>query len=176
MTEEEYIDVIIENIFATEHRREYKREYYMQHKDYHLQKYQDWCKENPVQAKAIQDRWRASNPHYQRDYQRKRKAATESLIFEFLDNGFGSDIDGYISYLRNRGIPKQHIKWFQVDVRKHLEKSEEEVKRIIETNRGGNQTSRPEEVIRSRGRGKNPAYPRQGQEVWTHTRVSKEKE
>ena len=121
MTEEECIDVIIENIFATEHLREYKREYYGQHKAYHYQKHLDWCKDNPVQAKAIQDRWRASNPHYQCDYQRKRKAATEPLIFEFLDNGFGSDIDGYITYLRNRGIPEQHIRWFLKDVEKIIE-------------------------------------------------------
>lgn len=120
MTEEEYIDIIIENIFATEHLREYKREYYMQHKAYHYQKHLDWCKDNQVQAKAIQDRWRASNPYYQRDYQRKRKAVTESLIFQFLDNGVGGDIDGYVTYLRNRGVPERHLKWVLKDVQKYI--------------------------------------------------------
>lgn len=118
MTEEEYIGVIIENIFATEHLREYKREYYRQHRDRYNQQYLKWCRDNPQQAKAIRDRWLVKRPHYQRDYRRKRKAATEPLVFEFLDNGPGSDIDGYITYLRNRGVPEQHIRWFKVDIKK----------------------------------------------------------
>ena len=101
--------------------KEYRHGYYAEHKDYHHQKYRDWCKNNPVQATAIQKRWRDRNPHYYRDYMRKRKAITEPLIFQFLDNGFDSDIDGYIFYLRSRGIPEKHIRWFKVDVQKHLE-------------------------------------------------------
>ena len=100
--------------------KEYKKVYYQQHKDHYNQLVADWRKDNPIRAKAIADCWLAKHPHYQRDYQRKRKAATEPLIFEFLDNGSGSDIDGYISYLRNRGVTEQHIRWFKVDVRKHL--------------------------------------------------------
>lgn len=101
--------------------KEYKTEYYQQHKDRNLQQYLKWCKDNPKSAKAIQDRWLAKNPHYSRDYQRKRKMATDPLIFQFLDNGFSGDIEGYVTYLRNRGVPEQHIKWFKVDVKKHLE-------------------------------------------------------
>ena len=105
--------------------KEYKTEYYKQHKGRYMQLVAEWRKANPIQSKAIADRWLAKHPHYQRDYQRKRKAATEPLIFEFLDNGFGTDIqdksiDGYISYLQNRGIPEQHINWFKVDVQKYL--------------------------------------------------------
>ena len=121
MNEEEYINVIIENIFATEHQKEYKREYCKQHRDRYNQQYLKWCRENPKKAKAIRDRWLAKNPHYQRDHQRKRKAVTDSLIFRFLDNGLGSDMEGYISYLRNRGVPKQHVKWFRKDMEKIIE-------------------------------------------------------
>ena len=124
MNEEEYINKMIENILATEHQKEYKREYYLQHKDRYNQQYLKWCRDNPKQAKAIRDRWLANNPHYQRDHQRKRKAATEPLIFEFLDNGFGSDIDSYIFYLRNRGVPEKHINWFKKDMEKIIEKGD----------------------------------------------------
>ncbi|GAH25108.1 unnamed protein product [marine sediment metagenome] len=102
--------------------KEYRHNYYIQHKDYHYQKYRDWCNENQEGAAAIQKRWRDAHPHYYRDYMRKRKATTELLIFEFLDNGFGSHIDGYMIYLRNRGVPEKHINWFKVDVQKHLQK------------------------------------------------------
>ena len=121
MTEEEYIDKIIEDIFATEHQKEYKREYYKQHRDRYNQQYLKWCRDNPKKAKAIRDRWLANNPHYSRDYERKRKTVTESLIFQFLDNGFGSDIDGYIAYLRNRGVLEQHIGWFRKGMKKMIE-------------------------------------------------------
>ena len=119
MSEEEYIDVIIENIFATEHQKEYKREYYKQHRDRYNQQRLKWCRNNPNSAKAITDRWFATRPHYQRDYQRKRKAAAEPLIFEFVDC-FGGDMGGFITYLRNRGVSEQHVNWFKVDVRKYL--------------------------------------------------------
>lgn len=101
--------------------KEYKTEYYKQHKDRYMQLVAEWRKANPIQTKAIADRWLSKHPHYQREYQRKRKAATEPLIFEFLDNDFGSDIDGYTTYLRNRGVSEQHIKWFKKDVQKYLE-------------------------------------------------------
>jgi len=105
---------------TTEQLTEYRHEYYTQHKDHHYQQYLKWCKDNPKKAKAIQDRWLAKNPHYQRDHQRKRKVVTEPLIFQFLDNGFNGDVDGFISYLQSKGVPEQHIKWFTVDVKKHL--------------------------------------------------------
>lgn len=98
----------------------YRHEYYEQHKEYHYQKYCDWCIDNPKGAAAIQKRWRTANPYYYRDYMRNRKAVTEPLIFEFLDNGFESDTDEYILYLRSRGISEKHIRWFQKDVQKHL--------------------------------------------------------
>lgn len=121
MTEEEYTDEMIENIiFATEQLKEYKREYYKQHRDKYNQQYLKWCKDNPKKAKAIRDRWLTNNPHYSRDYLRKRRAVTESLIFRFLDNGIGSDIDGYISYLRNRGVSERDIGWFRKDVQKYM--------------------------------------------------------
>ena len=46
----------------------------------------------------------------------------EPLIFQFLDNGFDEDIDGFVSYLRDEGIEELHIKWFVVDVSKLLNK------------------------------------------------------
>ena len=101
--------------------KEYQHKYYMQHKDIYYQQFRDWCKVNPKRVKVIQDKWLAKRPHYQRDYRRKRKATVEPLIFQFLDNGFGRDMDGYITYLRNRGVPEKHIRWFEVDVKKHLE-------------------------------------------------------
>ena len=104
-----------------EQQKEYRHEYYMQHKDYHYQKYRDWCKDNPVQAAAIQKRWRDAHPHYYRDYMRQRKAVTEPLVFEFLDNGFNGNLDGFITYLKGEGIPEQQLNWFKVDVKKHLE-------------------------------------------------------
>ena len=101
--------------------KEYKKAYYQQHKGHYKQLTAEWRKANPIQAKAITDRWLATRPHYQRDYQRKRKAITEPLIFFFLDNSASRDIDGYITYLRGRGIPEQHVNWFKADIKKHLE-------------------------------------------------------
>ena len=101
-----------------EQAKDYHHEYYMQHKARYYQQFRDWCKANPKRAKDIRDAWLAKNPHYQRDYQRKRKAVTEPLIFRFLDNG--SNIEGYMSFLRNQGISEQHIKWFKKDVQKYL--------------------------------------------------------
>ena len=91
----------------------------MQNKDHYYQKYREWCRDNPVQAAAIQERWRDAHPHYYRDYMRLRKATTEPLIFSFLDNGFSGDgdVEGYVSYLRAKGIPEQHIGWFKTDVK-----------------------------------------------------------
>ena len=101
--------------------KDYKKNYYQQHKDHYNQLTIEWRKDNPIQAKTITDRWLASRPHYQRDYQRKRKATVEPLIFQFLDNGFDGNVNGFITYLRSKGIPEKHINWFRVDVKKHLE-------------------------------------------------------
>jgi len=100
--------------------KKYKTDYYRQHKDHCDKLTTEWRKSNPLRAKGISDRWLAKRPHYQRDYRRKRNAAVEPLIFQFLDNGFAGDVDGYIAYLREQGIPEQHIHWFKVDVQKHL--------------------------------------------------------
>ena len=101
--------------------KEYRHGQYIQHKDKHYQYYLKWCSENSVQAAKIQERWRDAHPHYYRDYMRKRKVITEPLIFQFLDNGFDGDAEGYVSYLRAKSIPEQHIGWFKTDVKKHLE-------------------------------------------------------
>ena len=101
--------------------KEYRHGYYIQHKDQHYQYYLKWCSENPVQAAAIRERWDDAHPHYYRNYMRKRKVVTEPLIFQFLDNGFDGDVEGYVSYLRAKGTPEQHIGWFKTDVQKHLE-------------------------------------------------------
>ena len=103
-----------------EQQKEYQHEYYMQHKEHYYQQFRDWCKANPTQVKLIRDRWLAKHPHYQRDYQRTRKATVEPLIFQFLDNGFSGNIKGFVTYLRKKGIPEKHIKWFKTDVRKYL--------------------------------------------------------
>ena len=121
MTEEEIINEMIEDtILATELLKEYKKDYYQRHKAHYHQLVAKWRKDNPIRAKAIADHWLAKYPHYQRNYSRKRKAVTEPLIFEFLDNGFSDDIDGFITYLRNRGVPEQHLNWFRKDIQKHL--------------------------------------------------------
>lgn len=100
--------------------KEYKKLYYQQHKDHYNQLVAEWRKANPIQAKAIADRWHAKRPHYQRDYVRKRKAITEPLIFQFLDNGFGNNLDAFILYLRSRGVSEKYIKWFKVDCEKMI--------------------------------------------------------
>jgi len=97
-----------------------RHEQYERYKDYHYQKYLEWCRDNPEGWAKIQKRWRDANPHYYRDYMRKRKAVTEPLIFEFMDNGFDNDIDSYVTYLRNNGVPEKHINWLKVDIKKHL--------------------------------------------------------
>lgn len=104
-----------------EQQKEYHHEYYMQHKNHYYQQFRDWCKANPKRMKAIRDKWLAKKPHYQRDYQRNRKATVEPLIFQFLDNGFSGDIERYITYLQSRDIPEKHIRWFKKDVQKYLE-------------------------------------------------------
>ena len=101
--------------------KEYRHEYYMQHKDIYYQQFRDWCKANPKRVTKIRKRWLAKNPHYQRNYQRNRKATVEPLIFQFLDNGFDGDVCGFITYLRSKGVSEKHINWFRVDVKKHLE-------------------------------------------------------
>ena len=103
--------------------RDYQAEYYKQHRARYNLLSNEWRKANPKQAKFISDRWLATRPHYQRDYQRKRKAIVEPLIFEFLDNGLDGDVDGFIVYLRDKGVPEQHVKWFLKDVQKHLQRA-----------------------------------------------------
>ena len=102
-----------------EQQKEYHHEYYINHKEHYYQQFRDWCKANPKRITKIRHRWLAKNPHYQRDYQRKRKAVTEPLIFQFLDC-FGGDMDGFITYLRTKDVPEQHLKWFKKDVGKHI--------------------------------------------------------
>ncbi|MCK4348794.1 MAG: hypothetical protein KAW47_09280 [Thermoplasmatales archaeon] len=110
--------------------KEYRHEYYIQHKDQHYQYYLKWCGENSVQAAANRERWDDAHPHYYRDYMRKRKAVTEPLIFGFLDNCSG-DMDGFIIYLRTQDVPEQHLKWFKVDIQKYLGKCQEKSERAI---------------------------------------------
>lgn len=110
-----------EKMKTPEQLKEYRHEYYEQHKEHYYQQFRDWCDANPKRVKVIRGKWLAKRPHYQRDYQRIRKATVEPLIFQFLDNGFSGDVEGYISYLRDRGIPEKHIRWFKVDVQKHLQ-------------------------------------------------------
>lgn len=109
---------------TSEQLKEYRHEYYEQHKERYYQQFRDWCKANPEKIKTIRDRWQAKHPFYYRDYMRNRRAIVEPLIFEFLDNFFG-DMDGFIIYLRNRDIPEQHVNWFKTDVKKHLEETKE---------------------------------------------------
>ena len=110
-----------EKMKTPEQAKEYRHEYYVQHKKYHYQKFCDWRRDNPEKAAAIQKRWRDAHPHYYRDYMRKRKAAAEPLIFDFFDNNFNDDVDGFILHLQQEGIPEKHIRWFKVDVQKHLQ-------------------------------------------------------
>ena len=102
--------------------KEYQAEYYKQHRARYNQLSNEWRKANPEQAKSIADRWLASRPHYQRNYQRKRKAIAEPLIFQFLDNTFNGDVDGFTAHPRDKGVPEQHIKYFKKDVEKYLPK------------------------------------------------------
>lgn len=95
--------------------KEYKTEYYKQHKDRYMQLVAEWRKANPIQSKAIADRWLVKHPHYQREYRRNRKAATEPLIFQFLNEGDGRNIEDYIEYLKDQSISEQHIRWFRKD-------------------------------------------------------------
>lgn len=104
--------------------REYRREYYKQHKQKCYHQYLDWRDANPEKAAATQQRWRASHPHYYRDYMRNRKLVVEPLIFQFLDNGHSenNDVDGFTSHLRAEGVSEKHIRWLKVDLKKYLEK------------------------------------------------------
>lgn len=105
--------------------RAYRLQYYKEHKEQALRNYHNWCKANPKLVKAIQKRWYDAHPHYYRNYIRKRKAVSEPFIFQFLDNGtFDGDVNSFVSYLRDRGVPEKHIQWFQVDVKKYLEKED----------------------------------------------------
>ena len=89
--------------------------------------YQDWRKQNPEQAAKIRQRWLKQNPNYYVNYIEERKGVTDALIFQFLDNGFGGGtLEEFITFLKNEGVPEQHIGWFMADVQKELEKREKE--------------------------------------------------
>lgn len=94
------------------------RKWHAEHKDYCLKKNREWRRKNPERAATIQKCWREKNPDYYREYMRKRKAATEPLIFNFFDNGFEGDVESFVAFLRENGTPEQHIKWFRTDVKK----------------------------------------------------------
>ena len=101
--------------------KEYRYDYYLNHIEYYRAKNKKYAADNPEKMKGYAKQFHINHPHYERDLSRKRKAVTEPLIFQFLDNGFSGDVDGFIAYLRDKDIPKQHIRWFKVDVKKHLE-------------------------------------------------------
>ena len=90
--------------------------YYISHAKIYQERAKKFATNNPDKVKTYLDRFTKKHPTYRRDVTRVRVAAVEPLIFQFLDNGFSRDIDGYISYLRNNGIPEKHIRWFKVDV------------------------------------------------------------
>lgn len=104
--------------------KNYRHQWYLEHKAHCAKQNREWCRNNPKKVSAIQKRWRDKNPNYYKNYMRRRKAATEPLIFQFLDNGSDGDVGSFVSYLREVGTPEQHIRWFQVDVKKIIEKRE----------------------------------------------------
>lgn len=99
----------------------YRRQYYRDHKDVYRQKYREWVERYPGAREAANQRWRAKNPTYYRDYMRKRVATVDPLIFEFLDGGFDNDIGDFINHLRVQGTPAQHIGWFKKDIQKYFD-------------------------------------------------------
>ena len=101
--------------------KEYRQKYYITHIGYYQAKNKKYAADNPKKMEDYGKQFHIRHPHYERNRIRKRKAITEPLIFQFLDNGFSGDTDSFISYLRNKGIPEQHVKWFKTDVKKHLE-------------------------------------------------------
>lgn len=101
--------------------REYRQEYYLNHIAYYRAKNKKYAADNPKKMEEYVKRFHIRHPHYERDLRRRRNAITEPLVFQFLDNSFSGDIDSFITHLRNRGISEQHLKWFKVDVKKHLE-------------------------------------------------------
>ena len=103
-----------------EQQKKYRHDYYLNHIEYYRAKNKKYAADNPEKMEEYAKQFHINHPHYERDLRRKRKAVTEPLIFQFLDNCFGNNIDGYITYLRNRGVPEQHIKWFKVDIQKYL--------------------------------------------------------
>lgn len=94
----------------------YRRQYYLDHKAVYQRKYREWCKANPEMVAVSNQRWRNKNPHYYRDYMRRRITVSDRLIFQFLDGGVEGDIKGYVSYLQEQGVPEQHIGWFKTDL------------------------------------------------------------
>ena len=103
-----------------EQQKQYRHEYYLNHLEYYQVKNKKYAVDNPEKMEEHAKQFHIRHPHYERDLSRKRKAVTEPLIFQFLDNGFSSEIGGYVSYLRAKGVLEKHIRWFMVDVQKHL--------------------------------------------------------
>ena len=55
---------------------------------------------------------------------RKRVATVDPLIFQFLDGGFGSNVNAFMDYLRGQGTSEQYIRWFQKDIQKYFDNVE----------------------------------------------------
>ena len=98
----------------------HKRKYYLAHKAVFREHHRKWSKANPTKIKAKAERWHKKYPHYSRDYKRGRIKITDPLIFQFMDNGFDNDVDGFVGYLRSQNVSEQHISWFEKDVQKFI--------------------------------------------------------
>ena len=85
--------------------------------------YPDWRQENPERATKMREQWLKQNPSYYTNYIEERRAVTDALIFQFLDNGFGGGtLEEFITFLKEEGVEEKHIGWFRADVKKELEK------------------------------------------------------
>lgn len=103
--------------------KEYRQEYYLNHIAYYRAKNKKYAADHPKKMEEYAKQFHIQHPHYERDVKRRRNAITEPLIFQFLDNGFSGDVDGFILHLQIMGIPEKHINWFKVDVQKHLKRA-----------------------------------------------------
>lgn len=100
--------------------KQYQQDYYAAHKDRFIETHTNWVKANPKRYVDGQRSWRKKNSHYPRDYARARKEIVEPLIFQFLDNGFDGDVEGFSNYLRTQIFSEQHIRWFEKDVQQFM--------------------------------------------------------
>ena len=106
---------------TSEERKEYARKYYAAHKKGYAELHRRWCAKNQEQSTDGQQVWRDKNPHYPRDYARKRLAVVDPLIFQFLDGGgLGENPNEFILYLRSQGVSERHTNWFKTDLNKCL--------------------------------------------------------